>query len=154
MLKYFFDTSKTGNKKSLKLVAAGLLIIIAIILGEAIRYGFQRYPELVALGFISFAATSLVVILLLAIHGLIMGHRLRKHHPNLWENSKSSSRSTKAEAIRQIKHLSDPRLKTISGCTSKIGIVCFLIWVIGFSAVLCIVLITGDDSFVRAIFGK
>lgn len=155
MLKYFLDANKMGNKKFLKLAVAGLLIIvISVVLGEAVKYGFQKHPELVALGFISFAVTSVVIILLLAIHGLMTGHQLRKHHPNLWENSKSSSRSTKAEAIRQIKFLNDPRLKKISSCTSKIGIFCFLIWLILFSVVLSIVLITGDDSFVSAIFGK
>ena len=151
MLNNFIDKRSSKAKMIGTLV---LCFLTAICLALLFPYSVKKYPTLMAFGVVSFALTGVIIILLLAIHGLMTGHQFRKHHPDLLKNSISSSRNTRSEAIRQIKFLNDPQLKRISNCTTKIGIFCFFIWLILFSVVLCVVLITGDDSFVKAIFGK
>ncbi len=145
------------DKRSFKAKVICTLIfcfLTAIGLALLLPYSVKKHPILVAFGFVSFALTCFVIILLLCIAGLMTIYQLRKHHPDIWKNSINSSRNTRYEAIRQRKYIDDPCLTKISVCTTKIGIYCFVIWLILFLVALCVILTVGDDSFVKFIFGE
>ena len=151
MLNNFID----NKSSSIKAKIIGTLIFCfstAICLALLLPYSVKHYPILVAFGVVSFALTGVIIILLLVINGLLTVQQLRKHHPDLLKNSISSSRNTRSEAIRQIKYLKDPRLKKISACMTKIGIVCFFILIKRGTRLLLLELLCAEILKIRSIF--
>lgn len=154
MLKYIFDTNKFGRKYS-KLILIGIIILtIAIVLSLLLPYSIKKNPLLTAFGFISFAITGVLVIVIFVISGLMTTRHLCKKHSGIWEKTRSRSLSTRTEALKQIRAINDPYLKKVSCWSTRIGVFCFVIWFVLLVVVSCIDFIMGDISFIEILLGK
>ncbi len=107
--------------------------IIAIASGLLIETGVKKCPIYVAIGFVSFAITFVLVWIILVICLVFSFFYVRRHYYQLWKIIYSSaSLKERIDANRRLASLNDPKLVKMDNILNKFGLRAFLIWFILF----------------------
>ncbi|HIJ70358.1 MAG TPA: hypothetical protein HPP87_03235 [Planctomycetes bacterium] len=122
------------QKKTMKrfLLQLLLCLIVAIILGVLMSVGLAVRPEIVIFGFLSFAGTMLVVMILAAIIGVMQHFILRKNYLPVLKNcsNKRLPEKVRLDAHAQIQSLDDPQINKLSNRGLVLGVFCLSTWII------------------------
>ena len=115
---------------------------IAVLLSIIIPIGFKTYPLLVIFGLISFAITSVIIMLLAFIYAIIGTWRCIKVDFKLWKKSFSSSLKKRYEAAGALRSImdKDPVTQKAGKVVTKIALLCLLVWLVILVLAICAVL--------------
>ena len=133
------------QKKTMKrfLLQILLCLIVAIILGVLMSVGLTVSPEIVIFGFLSFAGTMLIVMILATIIGVMQHFILRKNYSPILKmgSNKRLPAKVRLDARAQIQSLDDPKINKLSNRGIVLGVFCLLTW-------LSILLVVGLGAYI------
>lgn len=134
--KLFYAYTKKSARKILSLIL--LSSIAALFIGIAMSLGLVFCQEIVFWGFLSFAATGLILGVLSTVMGIINLFAMKKRHPNLWKKgeNRNSSALSRFDAQIRLDRVKDPYLKKISNIGTLLGFLFLALWLSIFLVVI------------------
>jgi len=136
------NREKLPSRRKFIFVVLGIIGIV-ILLSIIIPIGLKTYPLLVIFGFVSFAITLAIIMLLAFICLVLTQWRCIKVDFKLWKNSIfASSLKTRYEAGRSLRPLmdQDPITQKTGKVSTKIVLLCLLVWFVILVLAICVVL--------------
>ncbi len=136
-----FGIQRLPSRRKFIFIVFGIIGIV-VLLSIIIPIGFKTYPLLVFFGFISFAITMVVIMLLFFICAILSTWRCAKLDSKTFKKSFSSSLKTRYEANISLRSLMDKDsvMQKTGKASSKIALVCLLSWLVILVVAICVVL--------------
>lgn len=135
------DRQRLPSRRKIGFIVLGI-IGIAIVLSIVIPIGLKTYPLLVIFGFVSFAITLLIIMLLGFTCAIISIWRCARVDFKLWKNSMFGSslkrRYEDGKALRSVMDR-DPVIKKTGKLASKIALLCLCTWFVILLLAICVV---------------
>jgi hypothetical protein len=136
-----FDSQKLPSLKKVFLFIIGIIGVV-VLLGILLIIGSETYPLLIIFGFLSFAITVVIIMLLALVSVILSIRRCIKLDFKTLKETFSSSLKKRYEASRTLRSLTekDPVMQKISKISTKIGLTCLLVWLAVLVLAICVVL--------------